>query len=345
MAVTLAELVRRFGGDVRGDTAVAIVGVAALDRAGAGDVAYIVDAKYQDRLMSTGAGVLILPRTNVPTIDRTLWLVDDPRVTFAQVAAFFHPAPAFAAGVHASAIVAADAHIPASCFIGPHCTVESGVRFGAGVYVGPGCHIGRGTQIGADSRLVARVTVLHDCVIGARAILSPGAVVGGDGFGYAQVSRRWLKIPQIGRVVIGDDVEVGANTTIDRGALGDTVIGNGVKLDNQIQVAHNVQIGDDTAIAGCVGIAGSAVIGRRCTIGGGTGIVGHIAIADDVHVQGMSMVTHDLTEAAIYSSAMPALPAGEWRRAVARLRRLDEWSRRLKLVEQQIQQFFQRKSH
>ena len=345
MAVTLAELVRRFGGDIRGDGAVTVAGVAALDNAGASDVAYIVDAKYQDRLASTRAGVLILPRANPPPGDRTVWLVDDPRVTFAQVAAFLHPAPAFAGGVHASAVVAEGAQIPASCYIGPHCTVEAEVRLGERVYVGPGCHIGHGTRIGADSRLIARVTVLHDCVIGARAILAPGVVVGSDGFGYAQLKRRWLKIPQIGRVLIGDDVEIGANTTVDRGALGDTVIGNGVKLDNQIQVAHNVQIGDDTAIAGCVGIAGSAVIGRRCTIGGGTGIVGHIAIADDVHVQGMSMVTHDVTEAAVYSSAMPALPLSEWRRTVARLRRLDEWSRRLKAMEQQINQFLQRKNH
>jgi UDP-3-O-[3-hydroxymyristoyl] glucosamine N-acyltransferase len=211
--------------------------------------------------------------------------------------------------------------------------IEDGVEIGPAVYVGPGCVVGKDSRIGAGTRLVARVAVVNGSVIGERCILHPGAVVGSDGFGNANDAGRWVKVPQIGRVVIGDDVEIGANTTIDRGSLKDTVIGDGVRLDNLIQVGHNARIGDHTAAASFVGISGSTQIGSRCTLGGASGFAGHLTIADDVHFTGMAMVTHSIREPGVYSSGIPAIPNREWRRNVARFQHLDALTRRVKALE------------
>ena len=217
--------------------------------------------------------------------------------------------------------------------IGALCVIEADAEIGPGVCLGPGCIVGRATRLGAGTRLVARVTVLHECSIGARCILHPGVIVGSDGFGNANDGGRWVKVPQLGRVAIGDDVEIGANTTVDRGSLRDTVIGSGVRLDNLIQVGHNVTIGEDTAAAAFVGISGSTAIGRRCTLGGAAGFAGHLSIGDDVHVTGMAMVTHSLHEPGVYSSGIPAIANREWRRNVARFQHLDELTRRVKAIE------------
>lgn len=344
MAATLAELARRFGGEIRGDASRAIAAVAPLERAQAQELAYAVNAAYRAALGTTRAGAVLMPRELAPAYAGTAWLVDEPRLVFAQVANLLHPRPAFTGGVHPSATVAADATCAASAYIDAQAVVATGARIGERVFVGAGSYVGAGAFIGDDSYLAPRVTVLAHCRIGVRCFLQTGAVIGSDGFGYARAGSGWTKIPQLGRVVIGDDVEIGANTTVDRGALGDTVIGNGVKLDNLIQIAHNVQIGDDTAMAACVGVAGSARIGRRCTVGGGAGILGHIAVADDVHIMATSLVSKTIEAAGEYSSTMPVQPAAAWRKTVARLRHLDELARRIKSLEQTISQLIQRKS-
>ncbi len=242
-------------------------------------------------------------------------------------------------GVHPTAWVSPEACIAADAWIGPHCTVEAGAVIETGVVVGPNCVIGEQAVIGAGSRLVAQVTVCHRVQLGRRVLAHPGAVIGSDGFGLAlDHDGRWLKVPQLGGVQIGDDVEIGANTTIDRGALEDTVIEDGVKLDNQIQVAHNVRIGAHSALAGCVGIAGSAQIGRHCMLGGGVGVAGHLEIADRVQVTGMSLVAQSITEPGAYSSGLTVEPNRLWNKISARLRRLDELFRRLAVLERKMNQ-------
>lgn len=344
MAVTLAELASRFGGEVRGDASLTISAVAPLERAQAQELAYVVGAEYRAALVATRAGAVLMPRALHASFNGTAWLVDEPRLVFAQVAAILHPLPRFNGGVHATAVVADGVRRGASAYIDAHAVVAAGVHLGERVFIGAGSYVGEGVTIADDSYLAPRVTILAGARIGARCVFQAGAVIGSDGFGYARAGARWTKIPQLGRVLIGDDVEIGANTTVDRGALSDTVIGNGVKLDNLIQIAHNVQIGEDTAMAACVGIAGSARIGRRCTIGGGVGILGHLSIADDVHITATSLVSKTIDTAGEYSSTLPALPASVWRKTVARLRHLDELARRIKSLEQKISQLIQRKS-
>jgi UDP-3-O-[3-hydroxymyristoyl] glucosamine N-acyltransferase len=252
-------------------------------------------------------------------------LIDpNPYLAYARIAELLYPQTAPAAGIHPSAVVAPGARIAASATLGPLVVIEDDVEIGERVFVGPGCVVQRGAHIGADSRLMTRVNVCAAVRIGRRCVLHPGVVIGADGFGFAPDGGTWVKVPQVGSVQVGDDVEIGANTTIDRGAIDDTVVEDGVKLDNQIQVGHNVTIGAHTAIAGCVGISGSATIGRRCMIGGGVGIAGHLTIADDVVVTGFTLVTASLRRAGSYSSGMPAEETRKWRRMVARLRRLDQ---------------------
>lgn len=338
MAVTLAELAQRFQAQLRGDGATAISGVATLEAAGPGDLAYVSNPAYQKYISTTRAGALVLNERDAGLYSGNALITANPQLCFARIAALLNPPPAVHPGRHPSATVDAAARIAASAWIGPQAVIEGGAVIEDNVFIGPGCIVGPGATIGADTRLISRVTVAHACQIGRRCIVHPGAVIGSDGFGYAKDSERWVKIPQLGRVVIGHDVEIGANTAIDRGALGDTVIGDGVKLDNLVQIAHNVQIGEHTAMAGCVGVAGSTVIGKRCAIGGQVGIVGHLQIADDVTVMATSLVGGSLTRPGVYSSSMPAEPAEQWRKNAARFRHLDEIAKRLKELERKIQQ-------
>jgi UDP-3-O-[3-hydroxymyristoyl] glucosamine N-acyltransferase len=263
-------------------------------------------------------------------------VVSSPSAAFARVAGLLGPRPSHRQGIDSSAVIAGNCRIDDSAWIGPHCVLEEGAIIGAGTRLAAGCFVGKGSRIGRDGILHPNVVICHGVSIGDRAILHPGAVVGSDGFGLARDGEQWLKVPQLGGVLIGDDVEIGASTTIDRGALDNTVIGNGVKLDNQIQVAHNVHIGDHTVMAGCVGISGSARIGKRCMIGGGVGIVGHLDIADDVTVTGMTMVTQSITRPGVYSSGLPAQENTAWCRNAVRLRQLDELARRLQLLEKKL---------
>jgi len=337
MAFTLEELARRVLGQVRGDGAREIDSVATLANAGPRDIAFLTNPNYHRYLADTEAAAVILTRENAEQFSGNALIVDNPHLCYARIASLLHPEPQQSPGIHASAIVAVDARVAPSAWIGPQVVVEAGAVIGDNVRVGPGCYVDRGVSIGEDSRLIAHVTVCHRCVVGKRCIIHPGAVIGSDGFGYARDGARWVKVPQLGRVVLGDDVDVGSNTTIDRGALGDTVIADGVKLDNLIQIAHNVQIGEHTAMAAFAGIAGSTIVGKRCTFGGRSSIAGHLEIADDVHVTGTSLVSGSVMNAGIYSSAISAEEAGSWRKNAARLRQLDALTRRIKELEQKIQ--------
>ncbi|MGM0679512.1 MAG: UDP-3-O-(3-hydroxymyristoyl)glucosamine N-acyltransferase [Pseudomonadota bacterium] len=260
-------------------------------------------------------------------------VVDNPHAAYARIASLLYPPVTPPPGIHPSAVVEDSATVPQSVSIGVNCYVGPEVRLGEGVSIGAGCIIEAGVHIGSNSRLAANVTVLHECQIGQKAVIHPGVVIGGDGFGQASDQGVWLKIPQIGRVIIGDDVEIGANTTIDRGAIEDTIIGDNVKLDNLIQVAHNVRLGAHTVVASGTGIAGSARIGKHCTIAGMVGIAGHIEIADNVTVTAMSIVSHSIREPGIYSSGTTLEPNRLWRKNAVRFKQLDEMARRIKSLE------------
>lgn len=336
MVRTLGQLAEHLGAHVYGDADCKISGVATLQNARSGDISFLANPRYTKYLSATAASAVILTDEYRSACPTNALVVADPYLSYAQVATLLSPPLAARQGRHPSAVVDPGSFIDSSAWIGPHCVIEEGAEIDAQVMVGPGCVIGRNCRIGAGSRLVANVTICQGSRIGKRALLHPGVVIGSDGFGLANDGGSWVKVPQLGGVTIGDDVEIGANTTVDRGALDDTVIEDGVKLDNQIQVAHNVYIGAHTAIAGCTGIAGSARIGARCTIGGGVGIVGHTEIADDVHITGMSFVAHSIRQPGIYSSGTPLEPNRDWRRNYARFHHLDDMARRLRHLEDAI---------
>jgi len=335
---TLGEIAAAARARLQGcDAATVVAGVAPLHSAGPGQISFLTHPRYRSYLATTRATAVILSPEDARDCPAPAVVAANPQVAYARAATLFEPAVESRRGVHPTAWVSPTATIAADSWIGPHCAVEAGAVIETGVIVGPGCVIGEQAMIGAGSRLVARVTVCHRVRLGCRVLVHPGAVIGSDGFGLAlDTGGRWLKVSQLGSVVIGDDVEIGANTTIDRGALEDTVIEDGVKLDNQIQVAHNVRIGAHSALAGCVGIAGSARIGRHCMVGGGVGIAGHLEIADQVQITGMSLVAQSITQPGIYSSGLSVEPNRLWNKISARLRRLDELFRRLAALEKKI---------
>lgn len=336
MAYTLGELAQRFGLEVAGDPATAVTGVCTLDPGEPGRIGFLANPRYRPLLAQTRAGAVVLGRRDAAALVGNGLIAKDPARAFAQVARLFDRNRDFAPGVHPSAVVAADARIGQGVHIGAHVVIESAAVIGDGSYIGPACIVGAGAVIGSGSRLEGRVYLHGGVRLGARCYVQPGAVIGSRGFGNVMGPDGWEEIPQLGSVVIGDDVEIGANTTIDRGAIDDTVIGRGVRLDNLIQIAHNCQIGEHTAIAACTGVAGSTRIGARCMIGGAVGITGHIEIADDVIVLGRAMVTQSLTEKGVYGSGLPIAPAREWRKTVARVRRLGKLEERLRSVEQTV---------
>ena len=320
-----------------GDPATVIQGIAPLDQAQTGQLSFLSDSRYRRHLVTTQASAVIVALADVPDCPVPAVVATNPHVAYARAAALFAPPVTSLRGIHPTAWVSPTAQIAPDAWIGPHCTVEAGAVIEAGVSLGPGCVVGEQAVIGVASRLVARVTICHRVKIGQRVLIHPGAVIGSDGFGLAlDEAGGWLKVPQLGGVKIGDDVEIGANTTIDRGALEDTVIEAGVKLDNQIQIGHNVRIGAHSALAGCVGIAGSARIGRHCLLGGGVGVAGHLEIADRVHITGMSLVTQSLTQPGVYSSGLAVEPNRVWNKISARLRRLDDLFRRLAALEKRV---------
>jgi UDP-3-O-[3-hydroxymyristoyl] glucosamine N-acyltransferase len=319
---SLGELAVRFGLLLRGDPDVRISRVATLASAGEGAISFLANAHYRKQLPHSRAAAIILSEADAPNCPVPALIDRNPYAMYARIATLLYPVPLPHPGIHPSAVVHPEARIAASASVGPLCVIEAGVLIGERVSVGAGCIIESGASIGADTRLVSRVTVRPRVRIGARCTLQPGSVIGADGFGFAGEDRRWMKVPQVGAVRLGDDVEIGANTTIDCGAIEDTVIENGVKLDNQIQIGHNVTIGEHTIMASCSGVAGSTVIGKRCMIGGLVGFAGHITIADDVVITGFSMITASLQKAGSYSSGIPAQESREWWRTVARFKRL-----------------------
>ncbi len=320
---SLGDLSVRFGLGLRGEPSLRISRVATLSHAEAGALSFLANPRYRKQMESTRATAVLVGPEHAAACPVAALIDPNPYLAYARIAELLHPQVHPAPGTHPTAVVSVSARIAASANVGPLAVIEDDVVIGERVVVGPGCIVQKGAQIGADSRLVSRVNLYAGVRIGRRCILHSGAVVGADGFGFAPDAGTWVKVPQVGSVTIGDDVEIGANTTIDRGAIDDTVVEHGVKLDNQIQVGHNVTIGAHTAIAGCVGISGSTTIGQRCMIGGGVGIAGHLTIADDVVVTGVSLVSASIKHAGSYSSGMPAVETRMWRRMVAHLRRLD----------------------
>ncbi len=333
----LADLVARFGGSVLGNAEALVSQIATLDSADTHNVAFLANSKYRSQLDKTRAGAIILSAADAEATTIPRIVCDNPYAYFAKLSAFLNPPPPAVAGIHASAVVGKGAVIAPTAQIDAHVVIGEGAQIGANSVIMSGCNIGAGVVIGENARLYPRVVIYHNCVLGKNLIAHSGVVIGADGFGIAMEEGRWLKIPQIGRVVIGDDVEIGANTTIDRGALDDTVIEDDVKLDNQIQIAHNVRIGAHTAIAGCVGIAGSATIGRYCRIGGSAGILGHLQIADYVEVSSFTLVGKSIKERGSYCGIFPFSTTQTWRKNAAQLRHLDELADRVKLLEQQIE--------
>ena len=322
--MSLGELAVRFGLELKGDPAQRVARVATLAQGAAGALSFLANPHYRRALATTRASAVVLAPADLAACPVAALVTDNPYLAYARIAALLHPVPSAEPGAHPSAIVSPRARIPASAAVGPLAVIEDEVELGERVVVGAGCTLERGARIGADSRLVGGVHLYPGVQLGSRCLVHAGAVIGADGFGFAPDRGVWVKVPQLGGVRVGDDVEIGANTTIDRGAIEDTVIEDGVKLDNQIQVGHNVVIGAHTAIAGCTGISGSTILGRRCMIGGMVGFAGHLTIADDVVVTGCSLVSHSIHEAGSYSSGMPTVPTRAWRRMVAHLRRFGE---------------------
>ncbi|MFM7505731.1 MAG: UDP-3-O-(3-hydroxymyristoyl)glucosamine N-acyltransferase [Rubrivivax sp.] len=335
--VRLGELAQQLGGQLRGDADALIHRLGPLETADAQTLSFLANPRYQAQLAATRAGcVIVSPALADVAAARGAALVcDDPYHAFARLTQWWAARTRRPAvpGVHASAVVEEGAHIDPAASVGPLCFVGRGVRIAAGAVLGPQCHVGDGAEVGTGTWLKARVMLSEGCRIGARGIVHGGAVIGADGFGFAPHEGRWDKIEQLGAVVIGDDVEIGANTCIDRGALDDTVLGHGVKLDNLVQIGHNVRIGDHTAFAGCVGVAGSARIGRHCTAGGGAIILGHLEIVDHVHITAATLVTRSIHKPGQYSGAFPFDDNASWEKNAATLRQLHALRERLRALE------------
>jgi UDP-3-O-[3-hydroxymyristoyl] glucosamine N-acyltransferase len=327
---SLGELAVRFGCTLKGDPDVRVLRVGTLANARADSISFLANARYRRFLRETKAAAVVLTPDLAAECPVPALLSANPYATYARIAKVLHPGPAVEPGRHPSAVVDPTADIDASASIGPRTVIGARAKIGARVLIGPGSVVMDDVQVGADTRLVANVTLCAAVVIGERGLLHPGAVVGADGFGFAPDRGQWVKIPQVGSVRIGNDVEIGACTTIDRGAIEDTVLEDGVKLDNQIQIGHNCRIGAHTAIAGCTGVSGSAIIGQRCMIGGMVGIAGQLTICDDVVITGKSFVSGSINKPGYYSSGLPVDETTRFRKNAARFHRLDETIRELR---------------
>lgn len=336
----LGDIVRDLGGTLIGSPDLLIGRIGPLATADAGTLSFLAHAKYQSQLQSSGAAcVIVTPALqDVAAARGAAWVVPDPYLQFARLTQWWakRTRPPVPAGQHPTAVVDPSAQLGADVSIGPFAVIEAGACLGDRVVIGAHSWVGRGASLGDDCRLAPRVTFGDGCRMGARGLIHSGAVIGADGFGFAPTQGRWEKIEQLGAVRIGDDVEIGANTTIDRGALDDTVIGHGVKLDNQIQIAHNVRIGDHTAMAGCVGVAGSAVIGAHCTVGGSGMILGHLEIVDHVHITAATLVTRSIRQPGQYSGSFPFEEKSSWEKNAATLRQLHALRGRIQTLEKKI---------
>jgi UDP-3-O-[3-hydroxymyristoyl] glucosamine N-acyltransferase len=342
MGTRLGALVERLGGQLMGDANLEVTGIAPLTDAGVSHISFLSNSKLRAQALQSQAAALIVSAADDAYIaagySGARIVTNNPYVYFARAAQYFASLTAIvpAAGVHASAVVAGSAQVAASAHVGPNAVIEDGAVIGEGAVIGAGCFIGREAVIGDGTQLFANVTFHAYCQIGARGIIHSGAVIGTDGFGFANEGGVYIKIPQTGRVMIGDDVDIGANTTIDRGALADTIIEDGVKLDNQIQIGHNCHIGAHTAMAGCVGVAGSARIGKYCTFGGAAMVLGHLTIVDKVHVGSASMVSRSIMEPGQYTGFYPLAKNAEWEKSAAIVRNLPAMREKIRTLEKTI---------
>jgi len=337
--VNLSELAQELGIPLIGDASFIVDGVAALNLAETTSLCYVQDAAYLEAALHSCCGALIISPKHLSFVDKAkcknLLLSDHPHLTFAKAVSIIHPAKVHH-GIHPTAVISPCASINSTAWIGPFVVIEDHVSIGRDVQIGSHCHIGAMSQIADETKLFPRVTILHNVNIGARCRILSGAVIGSDGFGLVQEQGAWTHVPHLGRVVIGDDVDIGANTTIDRGTLADTMIMDGVKIDNLVQIAHNVVVGKHSAIAGCAGLAGSSIVGEYCLLAGGVGLAGHLKLADKVHITGMSMVTKSIQQSGVYSSGTPLDDNKHWRRNAARFKTLDSMARRLGLIERHL---------
>jgi len=331
--IALGELARRCDAELAGDGELLIYRVATLEDADARSISFLSNARYRAQLATTRAGAVIVAPRDAQATPLPKLVTGNPYAVYARVASIFHPPAAALAGIHPTAVIAATAKVAASAMIGPNVVIGDRVSIGEHAQIHAGCSVGDGCSVGEDATLYPRVVLYANSVLGPRTIVHSGAVIGADGFGMAEQDGRWLKVPQMGRVVIGADVEIGANTTIDRGALGDTVVEDDVKLDNQIQIGHNCRIGAHTAIAGCTGIAGSTTIGRDCKIGGAAMINGHLDIPDGTTISASTFVFESIRTPGVYTSAFPALPHRDWQHVASVLRRLRSFAARLRALE------------
>lgn len=336
--ISLADLANITGGVLHGDAEATVTMVAPMDKAQEGHVTFLSNPKYAKHLPECKATVVMVKQAQLDVCVGNALVVDDPYVAFAKVAQALDTTPSPAEQIAPSAVVAADVQLGANVSIGANAVIESGVELADNVVIGAGCFIGKNASIGANTKLWANVSIYHEVVIGSDCLIQANTVIGSDGFGYANDKGEWIKIPQLGTVRVGNRVEIGSCTTIDRGALDDTVIEDNVIIDNQMQIAHNVHIGYGTAMAGGTIVAGSTKIGKYCIIGGASVINGHIEITDGVTITGMAMVMRSIEEKGMYSSGIPLQTNREWRKTAARVHRIDEMNKRLKAVEKQMEQ-------
>jgi len=342
MGTRLQDLVDSLGGQLIGDGDIVVSGIAPLGSATSSHITFLSNPKLRKQAAQTQATAIILSATDDAVVCETYrgarLITHNPYAYFARTAQFFAQKNAIPvrSGIHPTAFVDPSAKVSSTASIGPHCTIDADAVIGQYCVVESGCYVGRGAELGAHTHFFPNVTFYADCRIGERGIIHSGAVIGADGFGFANDAGAWIKIPQTGRVVIGNDVEIGANTSIDRGALADTVIEDGVKLDNQIQIGHNCRIGAHTAMAGCVGVAGSATIGKHCTFGGAAMVLGHLTIVDNVHISSGSMVSRSIHEAGQYTGFYPLAKNAEWEKSAAIVRNLTTMREKIRELEKTI---------
>lgn len=334
MQFTLFELAEKTGARLSGSGDTVIDSVADITSGEPQSIVFAASAKYTKYLKTTAASAVVIPESMLQHCDRPALVTDNPRAVFARIALLLNPLPEVEPWVSPHAVIADDAKIDPAARVEACVVIQSGVSVGPGTWISPGCVLESGVSIGASTRLFANVTIGQDCVVGDNCILHSGVVIGADGFGFVWDRDAYLKVPQLGCVRIGNDVEIGANTSIDRGAIGDTIIENGVKIDNQIQLGHNDHVGEHTTISGLTGVAGSVRIGRKCVIGGGVGIGDNLEIADNVVLTGRSNVANSIKEPGMYASVIPVVEAGKWRRILTRIKQLDELAKRIKALEQ-----------
>ncbi|HEY5798907.1 MAG TPA: UDP-3-O-(3-hydroxymyristoyl)glucosamine N-acyltransferase [Burkholderiaceae bacterium] len=342
MGTRLSELVERLGGSLTGDANIVVTSIAPLAEAGAGHITFLTNSKLRQQALASRASAMIVAPADDEAVAASFAgariVTPNPYAYFARAAQYFFELAAIPepVGIHPSAVVDPSAQVAASASIGPHVTIEADAVIGERVVIKAGCFIGRGAVLGDDTQFAPNVTFHAHCAMGKRGVVHSGAVIGGDGFGFAPEKGTWVKVPQIGGVSVGDDVDIGSSTCIDRGALADTIIEDGVKLDNQIQIGHNCHIGAHTAMAGCVGVAGSAIIGKHCTFGGAAMVLGHLTIADNVHISSGSMVTRSVLEPGQYTGFYPLAKNADWEKSAVIVRNLNSMREKLRALEKTV---------